>query len=824
VGLKNLTAQPLKVTLQATSIVPTLGGESAATELAPHASLVLDLPVTVAAAAEWGRRTVTLELRWGESTAVFFRRFVVLSPPELEVRSRLYADGDRRVLLKAKPNRLGEAGTVQSFAVSGPIGRSEGRPSPALGGQAVLKLGKVETAPTPELRQYPVRIDCQTGSLTRTVDASLFFPALPETLPAGRADAVPVIASNQGDEAIGPTVVSTRLPARWRTGRMVDAWGRALPCQLTNPESKYPELLVAVALPPRSASLCWLLPEAPLAAPTDLTVGWQGQQYSGSATVQVSNSFLTVAIAEAAGGTVSSLVSKRTGRDYGQQSFDAATGRFTAPDRPQPAADTVQTIREEKQRLSILRARVDIEEQGPLRITIRATAPRGGAVFTTRYEFTAYTDAFRVFRGLSVLPDEPAPEEYVVLDTAFRPHGLSKTYPSFTGIEEEAPQPHYGWRYSDWVPELISLFNPDARDEAISLFVDEANGIDRVRQGFWPLARPSPGPRALASVEFISRRERMNRIAVVARVHPGYHLQAKQWRAARQAVELSLLDRRPQVVDWPEPAPADWWHPAWPLRARAEATEEALRDGSRCALRIDPDALADGGLDSASVRLFERTEGRLLELACALDETAGEVTFAPAGNRPFPRNYEAYFDRRGAPAKPAGPWGTAVPVIGRLLADFESDDGWRLDGVLRVPGRGREGSVGLAFDSAEGAGGPRVAVCRTALPEPRSRYRVHFWARAEGDRPALACNVYGGARYDFGQVHTPLSGDGQWHFYEIEVATGDFPATAAPQLRFWTMPGGYAVSLDDVVVERLGARSWPVTLLPARCESLPPAP
>jgi len=827
VTLTNLTVEPVKTRVQVTSIVPTLGGSAVAVEVPPRGTAVARLPVTVAAAAEWGRRTVTLEVGWGESTAVFFRPFVVLSPPDLEVTARVNWNAERQAVVRLRPNRLGQGAPIRDLRALAPGAVRHADQTLAAGESSVRGLGKVDVAQAPELREVPVRLEYKTLSLKRTFETTLRFPALPETLRAGRPDAVPVVACNRGDTALGPEVFSLNLPVRWKTGRMVDDQGRALPCQVVFAERKppsTPELLVALALPARSAAVYWLLPEAPVEVPTDLAVTWEGKPGSGSAILHVGNSFLEMAIAEADGGTVSSLVSKRTGRDYGQHSFDTTVGRFTAPDRPLPTADTVQTIREEKQRLSSTRGHVAIGEQGPLRLLIHAGSTMDRRAVGAVYEVTAYADAFRVFRGMPAGRREGQPEEFVVLDTAFRPNGLRKTYPSFAGIDAQAPQPHYGWRYSDWVPELITLFDPDARDEAISLFVDEARGIDRVRQGFWPPARPAPGPRALASVEFVCRQGASPGVWLTVRIHPGYHLQAKQWQAARRAVELSILSATPEVAPWPAPAPVDWWHPAWPLRAQAEVTQGALAESAVWGLRIDPEALAGQGLEPTSVRLFERTGERLQELACTVDEAAGAVTFVPAVDRALPRRFEAYFDRRGAPAKPAGPWGTPVPVISQLQADFESGDGWRLEGAAWTPGRGREGSAALAFDSTDDAGGPRVAVYGRALPAARSTYRVRFWARAEGQSATLACNVYGGARYDFGQVHTPLEADGQWHRYEIEVATGDFPATAGPQLRFWTMPGRHAVSLDDVEVTRLTAPGRTAALLPARCESLPGVP
>ena len=96
-----------------------------------------------------------------------------------------------------------------------------------------------------------------------------------------------------------------------------------------------------------------------------------------------------------------------------------------------------------------------------------------------------------------------------------------------------------------------------------------------------------------------------------------------------------------------------------------------------------------------------------------------------------------------APAGTAGakgaPEGEAARPNWILVADFEGVADWRLDGVVHSADRGRDGSAALVFASADAAGGPRVAVCRQALPEPRTRYKVRFWARAEGTRPALAC-------------------------------------------------------------------------------------
>jgi hypothetical protein len=119
----------------------------------------------------------------------------------------------------------------------------------------------------------------------------------------------------------------------------------------------------------------------------------------------------------------------------------------------------------------------------------------------------------------------------------------------------------------------------------------------------------------------------------------------------------------------------------------------------------------------------------------------------------------------------------------------------------RVPGAGRRGASGqLALPQAAGISLLSNGSLRLV---PQARYRLTFWGRTSTPGLAVRANFYVDARYDFPQIPTALTADGEWHEYTVILPTGDFPLSVQPILRLWLIDQAGAVDVDNVTVERL---------------------
>jgi hypothetical protein len=851
VRLTNLSQAPLDLELELTSVIPTVKGRPVKAHLDAGAAADVALPVTVAESADWGRKTVTIELRWAGRTAYFVRTLVVCSLPDMRLSTMIEQQTRPQIWARGAANpwgKVAEARNVKLTVAGQVLNNGDAAPTPP---QAIAE--GAGAASLPPLRETAVTLDYDVsprpgGTALRhiTEQRTLALVSLPERLGQPVADAVPLLVSNPGRLPFGFGSVEYWLPRAGECGLYDDQGRPVLNQAVTKPyggKDASARLLFPCVLPAGGAALYWLKGGSAANGPTDLACEVSGTPGSGAATVTVANSFYRITLAEAAGGTVTGLVSRRTGRDYGRHSFDTNLGRFSAAESDGVCYTTTALIREDKQYLSSMPATLKVERQGPVRVSVSAEGRVGGITCRTWYDFTAFSDAFALGRVVEFSGKE-RPEEIVVLDTDFAPNLLRKSYPGFAGILEEPPQPHFGWRYSDRVPELISLISADGTGEVISLLLAGQNGIDRVRQGFWPEKRPVPGSRDSARIEYVSRHAFGEYASVSVlldvRLHSGHHRDAKQWLAARplfhglpheaqqwfgeeQAVQVAMVRAETTPVAAAPAPPGDWWSAAWPVRLRFTAVEEHAEVGGRARVRLDLADAGTAGVAADSARLFEHHGGPLSERPCRLDAATGELVWAPDPQSDWPRAVDLYLRRPGQPALAQPDWGEAAIEPESVGAAAIERAHWELGGAEFAAEAGREGKPALVFANPGRIKAPLLATRRGFRVRPQTEYVVRFGAETADAGAVLSANIYFGPGYDFGQVHTPLTGDGQWHEYEIRVLSGLFPVDITPRLRFWTMPGRYRVAIDRVEVAPVGQPPAAIAAVavPATVEVLP---
>ncbi|MCS7252639.1 MAG: beta-galactosidase [Armatimonadetes bacterium] len=251
----------------------------------------------------------------------------------------------------------------------------------------------------------------------------------------------------------------------------------------------------------------------------------------GNGIVRVDNGVLELEWNEDAGGTLTKLCSKVTGRNYAAYSFGAGIGTFGRFTPSHPAVNTAQFVVDDFIWQRNSKAKVRIVEQNPVWVTVETTACVDRFKATQRY---------RVFAGLPLvelstvveitLPSSAkSPDEIVALEGRFNAQWWTKSFPNFVGLGDKPPEVygqlvHFGWRMGEWVPPVLCLFNSDDLIETLSLLIAENDGANCVRQGFWGEQRGKATlKRCYATVELIAKPPQAVRLRLWLLLHEGHH-------------------------------------------------------------------------------------------------------------------------------------------------------------------------------------------------------------------------------------------------------------------------------------------------------------
>ena len=832
----NLTGgdDPASGTLALVSPVPSISmvGDPVAFQARPGETTRVDIPVLVRQDADWGRKTIAVRVDAGKSAAMLFRPLEI--QPNANVRPvTTLLDGRQPRLTLANVPPPGAASCGRAAAVTVEVEGQQVSFGDIAGGGRVTRalpltqplIGRPRLATMPSIISYLVNGERVSAKL------DLDLAVVPAQTP-GPPDALAAIhVFNPSGEPLEnyPVVVGlpSSLGALSTRLHVEDDEGRPLPTQVDSGG----ELAFIGRVPGKSAATFYLAlaptdsqkPSAP--GDMELTVEPLSRL---SGTLRLANSRVSLLISAPRGGTVASLKSQATGRDYAADSLGITYGKWANPvDPASPARQPQGLIDEQRVRQSDSPGHVEVLSSGPVRVIARTTWEDTHVRCRQTYELRAF-QPYLLVRS-EVTPKEGfSAQELVLLDGRFNSAGMTKIYPNFSGMlgEFRNSHPHFGWREGAHVPGVATIMAPPDFPESLSLVFTRTSGANWWRQGFWPEKRPQPGPCKFAWCELVSRGSRGGQVEAYVLLHGGNQAAAEHWKERVEQppfVVIGELSREPKR----EPKrragayPADWWSPFWRLRVPVEVKVAANAALPAAALvRFDAsEALRASGLggrpDADSVRVVECGEKNrpVAELPAGVAHAGGQLMVSwrvlPASPWRGQRLYQVYFDTTASgPRAPqvsgAGP-GLGLAVTADPSLEQEGRY-WVLDGSAAWShDDAHSGRVAARLES-DGEQGLGLLKAPEFPAAPNSAYRASFWAKALQGEGLLRVNFFIDSAHDYGQQEVRVPADGQWHHVEVVAPTGDMLQGQRPAFRIWAIARKEATLVDDVTVEGPQAR------------------
>lgn len=813
---------PVRGKISLVPLLPSLTADGAEFELARGAQATVALTFTARGDADWGHKTVVFDVEVNGRHAYFWRTLLVTRLPDLQVTGPVVDRASRTATLRDVPFPWATDAEARDLRLTTAGGEVKLASLPAWGAAQVTLADAPAAEAKPALKQTPARLSYTVGGSEHSKDLTLTFATYPDTFPQAAEAVAPMLVANPYDEYLENVPVTLSLPAGLARGKEKATYVREAAGNVVPSERLGGNVTWLAMLPPQSVTLYYLCAgEAPQPG-TDLVV------QETPDTVTVSNSKLSLTWDKRRGGTVTSFLSRATGRDYGAGSFGAGVGTWGKFDPRAPAMGTDQFVSQEKkawQREATDRATVTVRP-GALAAQVTVAVRVGGAQVAQTFQVGPYDSGFWV--SSEVKSPRPA-EEIVALDVRLARNEFTKIFPNFTGISEgfTGNQPSAGWRESRYIPPYATMMAPDQFQESLSVLPLVAGGTPdethRYRHGFWPEARPRPGPVKYAQIELTTRDASSTRASAYILLHPGYQTTARRFRQTRldQPPTVILPGRfqwKGQVAAGERKRPADWWNPYWhfavpvtmgPLEGRGANPQVSFQPDFGLLLQGCP------ALDLRSPRAVVKGPAGFAQLPLFYDPDSGEMTVTltdAAWGAPPPalRRFMLYFDTVEGGGKCVGP-GPVTPLATTLLNGSFEDAGkfWELGGGATLSVAAHTGHACARLEFHDGMG-PVVVSNNTLRLTPGHNYRVSFWARTDSAAAALRTNFFLSAQYDFPQFGVSILPGEQWRRYEQVLPVGDFPPGMNPALRFWALGQPQTVYLDDVEVEDLTPGLAPV--------------
>ncbi|MFH1919657.1 MAG: hypothetical protein ABIP48_07240, partial [Planctomycetota bacterium] len=539
----NLTDSPVRGRVGAASVIPTISGDPVEIELNARETKKVLLTIHAAPTVDWGKKTIYFELTFAGRRAVVLRELVVQKPTEVELAGVIVQPGDPQVELHVPANPYGQTAPLTGARLTFG-GQTIELPEIREGASSKISLPPldVRSAPQPTWEVEKLRIDLGLPGARRTVEREVFVRRTPKAYPRQSDATAVLVVSNARSNPLEQEPMTIALPKGFGPCGVRSQEGKPVPSQV----DASGRLRFAATAPARSAEMFYVgPPEGEVATDLECTAANLG---TGTGTLEVTNSHLSVVLSEQAGGTVTRLRSEKTDRDYGRNSFGVNYGAFSRYDPTKPPTNTVEYIHESKTRQEDSPGRIEVLSKGPAAVVARVRWADERVQVDQTYEFPAYKPYFIIRQRVKPI-DLGGQQELVGLDAQFQPHRLTKSFPNFVGVVSGNEQPHFGWRTGAWVPDYATLMAPNEFDESISLVITRSRGLTGIRQGFWPAERPKPGKCEIARMELLADPATGCQLDAYVLVHQGHQIVAKRLLADLRTPPHVELIETPQWSD-----------------------------------------------------------------------------------------------------------------------------------------------------------------------------------------------------------------------------------------------------------------------------------
>ncbi|HID08166.1 MAG TPA: hypothetical protein EYP10_13590, partial [Armatimonadetes bacterium] len=825
--LQNLTDRQVRGEVAIESIVPSLRSQPVQVELKPHQALKAKVPLTARTDVDWGHKTVAIRLTFDDKTAYLFRRLTVETNARVTVRERAITSLEPYITVVNQPNRFIGAETAYDVRIH--LQTSSRTRSSSARRNRIIKIGDIPSGQERRIKlpigRMPVRQLQRTklikvkiayrdsaGEHEVAVPLTVAFINRQATLSRANGAMAYIVITNGNDEPIDHAPIEVKLPLEvagkiTRTSKVVvyEPGGNPLPTQF----DRTTRMLTFPALVPPHDTIVFTVRESNVASSHEIIATPLHTNAralgTGHGKVTIETNAFKVTLDESHGATVTQLISKVTGRDYGAGAFGVAYGTFSRYDPIKPAIDTTKFVVDDMVRQADGTGKLELVTIGPMRTVVRARYEDDAVRAIQTYTFYANSNAFRI--DVHVEPKRlVGAQELVALDARFQPHLLYKSFPNFVGIRTDATDKvHYGWRMGAWVPPYFTLMNPPAFDESISLILRQASGVDAVRQGFWGEQRGKPGARKYAWIEIISTRKSTSKLTCWVLLHRGHQVIADKFsKSLERSPLVTVMPTAVRIAEGVQPRtlPRDWHLAYWHYRTYVKlSVPQPLRYSQPFALhieRIPSVAKFARAIDPNSFRVVRIRDGALIP--CFYNADSKMLTWIINPNDGLHPEYFIYYDTKANVPKPKVTGGIEQLVVREKFDEPSVPPGWKFLHAELAKGEGVNGSNAVRL-RIKGSDELALIHCYAIWVAPNVRYSVRFKARvaysADG-KPFVRTNFFANRRYDFTQIQVDLKPDGKWHQYEVEVPTGAFPKDVRPFFRIWILSKPQEILIDDV--------------------------
>lgn len=783
IAVENISNRTQKAILRIRARFPTLLSKETSFTLRPGEKKTVKFPVIAKESIDWGHKTVVVEVEgeWGRS--IFIRPLIVMDLPNLSLANKIVDFKNPQIVLRNEVNPFVQTASASNLSIE-IDGKLKNVGDLEAGKEAKISLPSL-TLPVdqPALIPKELTIIYNAGNVRYEKRETIYYAVYPSSISAFEGVIKPVFVFNPRSSLLEKELLE--IPWKGEKVSIKNDKGFVIPSFI-----KDGKIYFAPNVAPRGVATYFITRWEP-SPDTDLSFRREGS------VVRVENSYFSLAFDENRGGALVSFISKVTNKDYGGGIFGISYGEFGRYDPLNPAITSDRFIKDKIKHQFQGKGRIQVLFSSPLLVSLLISYEDDSVKARQYVDVYAFRETFRIRAEVEPKKAYPEISPFSIRLTC---HSLSKIYPNFIGIETNEPSPHFGWRQGPYIPPFITLMEPNRFPESISFIVQEKENLTDIRYGFFPPERGKPGPRSYAWVEFITQKPKRSYIDLLVKLHPGYQVVAEEAYNDMKNPPFIVISPQsyPERTVKPQTYNPAWLDSYWTNRLKITIVPRENLSDETAIIKLD----FKEDIVGSTLRVVEYSEGmRILgERPCLYDRNSQELRFLLNGvsKKGEPRYFIAYY-RKGR-EEVHKPFPFTLPSDHLLNSSFEDEEQWwefSNSSLYTEEGYTGKSSALLSLPTGQGFS---LLTNQSIRVTPNSRYKVSFYAKVLEGKGVLRTNFYWDERYDFEQVVVPLINDGEWHKYEVEVPTGDFPLDIHPYFRLWAIGSPQVVLVDDVEV------------------------